>query len=277
MSNGLVPVRFAIVKFVPDPIRDEPINVGVVGVTEDGTETRFLDSLSRLKSVLEDDDVKALSVAIKFLRSSLERSPKSLEQLNEELYGQVRLSTLMGGVAEDPATFLDDQFEIYVASSPTIKKAQMGENKTKIRDRIRKAIGGVGRQSEFFSLKKARVKGAVARHGFDFGAINGHPTLIQAISFQTSEEYALNEAKLLAWATRDTKRVHDDVEIAAVIAPPRQQSDVYDEALRALSSEDTRIVNSATVELDSFVEGLMTPDVRPIPNDWLEVPAVTPA
>lgn len=269
MPSDLAPVRFAVVKFVPDPIRDEPVNVGVVGVTDDGLDYRLLEQLSGLKSVLEGEDIKGLAVALKFLRSSIDRSrDRSLEDLQDLLYGQVRLSELMGGLAEDAQAFLDDQFELYVSGPTPTNKSRIGEDRTKVKEKIRKAIGARGRQSDLFALGKRRVKGNLSSFQFDFGVMNGHATLIHAISFQTREEYALNEAKVLAFAALDTIDAHKDAAIAAVVAPPVEPTSIYDEARRVLESR-ARVFEADEEQLDPFVGDLLAAaNVRPIPDNW---------
>lgn len=269
MPSDLAPVRFAVVKFVPDPIRDEPVNVGVVGVTDDGLDYRLLEQLSGLKSVLEGEDIKGLAVALKFLRSSIDRSrDRSLEDLQDLLYGQVRLSELMGGLAEDAQAFLDDQFELYVSGPTPTNKSRIGEDRTKVKEKIRKAIGARGRQSDLFALGKRRVKGNLSSFQFDFGVMNGHATFIHAISFQTREEYALNEAKVLAFAALDTIDAHKDAAIAAVVAPPVEPTSIYDEARRVLESR-ARVFEADEEQLDPFVGDLLAAaNVRPIPDNW---------
>lgn len=269
MPSDLAPVRFAVVKFVPDPIRDEPVNVGVVGVTDEGLDYRLLEQLSGLKSVLEGEDIKGLAVALKFLRSSIDRSrDRSLEELQELLYGQVRLSELMGGLAEDAQAFLDDQFEFYVSGPTPTNKSRIGEDRTKVKEKIRKAIGARGRQSDLFALGKRKVKGNLSSFQFDFGVMNGHATFIHAISFQTREEYALNEAKVLAFAAWDTIDAHKDAAIAAVVAPPVEPTSIYDEARRVLESR-ARVFEANEAQLDPFVGDLLAAaNVRPIPDNW---------
>jgi hypothetical protein len=270
MPSDLVPIPFAVVKFAADPIRDEPVNVGVVGLTGNGLEARFLDSFSRFKNVLSGEELHAVSVAVKFLRSSLDRSPESsLEHVAESLSGQLRLSDVMGGVSEDVAAFLDDQFEMYVSSSTVQARSRLGEDRKKIKDRIRKVIGGNGRQSELFALAKRRVTGELGNFSFDFGFVNGRATLLHAISFQTREEYALNEAKVLTWAALDTKKRHKDVAIAAVVAPPIERTAAYDEAHRVLASQ-AEVINANDEALEQFVGGILRDNkVTPIPEDWL--------
>jgi hypothetical protein len=272
MPSDLAPVRFSVVKYVSDPVRDEPINIGVVGITDKGIDYRFPDTLSRFKSSLETDDLKDLAVAIKFLRSSLDRTPnKSLEELQALHYGRIRLSELLGGLSENPQGFLDDQYELYVSSLTISNKARSGEDRTKVKERIRKAIGGKGRQSEQFALGRRRVKGKLGQFPFDFGIVNGNTTLLHAISFQTHEDYALNEAKILTWAALDTRAAHDDVQIAAVVAPPVEQTATYEEARRVLESQ-TEVLEANNGELDAFLESILNdPNVRPVSQDWLEV------
>jgi DUF3037 family protein len=268
--SDFVPTPFAVIKFLPDPIRDEPINVGIIGTVEGQLEGRLLSSFGQLRSRLPSEDLKSLELALRFLRSSIDRSPDlSLARLVETQSGQVTFSALMGGLTEDPSSFLDDQFEIYVKSAEVPHRAELGESRTQIRNRIRKFISAIGRDSEPFAIAKKPVRGKYGTHSFDFGFLNGKVTLVQAISFQTQEQYALGEAKILTLSAIDTReRLGDDVDVLAVVSPPREATPYYDEARRILQSKTT------IVDLDSqaeaMVDNIFASDVtvRALPSDY---------
>ncbi|HEV3091200.1 MAG TPA: alkaline phosphatase family protein [Candidatus Cybelea sp.] len=129
--------------------------------------------------------------------------------------------------------------------------------------------GGYSDTIYTYALAKRRVVGKLGQFPFDYGFLNGHATLLHAISFQTREDYSLQEAKVLTWAALDTRKVHNDLRIAAIVVPPLEQTAAYDEARRVLASE-TEVIDANDEALDDFVGGILTaPHVEPIPEDWL--------
>ena len=93
MDTDLTAVQFAVVKFIPDLVRDEPINVGVVGRVEGRLVFRAVPNFSRVRRIAGIEDSAALELGLAFLRSALDRSPEmELAQLINDATGIVRFS-----------------------------------------------------------------------------------------------------------------------------------------------------------------------------------------
>ncbi|HTD37206.1 MAG TPA: DUF3037 domain-containing protein [Candidatus Limnocylindrales bacterium] len=272
--SALVPTQFSVLKFVPDPIRDEPLNVGVVARIDGHYEIRALEAFSRLRSMLDTQDLDSLAAGLKFLRSSLDRThDMALEDLISRYGGQFKFGPLLGALVEDPLEFLDDQFDLYVQPGEIAKRAAETEDRAKIRKQIAMCIAQrYGRSAEFYALRRRRILGATSQHTFDFGFSNGRVTLLKAISFQNQPGYALGEAKLAAFAVMDTREVSKDTRFAAVLAPPKVSSPLLDDAYSVLMKRMDVVIESRQVA-DFLGEVLSAPDVKPISSELRMVPA----
>lgn len=269
----LIPTPFAVVRYTPDVIRNEPINVGVVAEVEGQIRYRLLSSMGRLKAIMDPEEADSLDVALRFLRSSLDREPRrNLPDIVGSYQGQITLSEPLGALTEDPLAFLDDQYEVYVRADSAAQRASQGETRVKMRQRIRQAIASFGKSAETFAISRTPVRGHFQKHAFDFGFVNGQMTLLEAISFQNDPGYALRESKIVALAAIDTKEQYPETLVAAVVAPPVENSDAYQEARAILGSKTKLVENDG--DLESLLQPILTsPDLKPVPNDFLYLSA----
>src|ERR1700676_4195291 len=101
--SGLTPTQFSVLKFVSDPVRDEPVNVAVIARGGERYQIRALEAFSRLRSVLEADDLDSLATGLRFLRSSLDRtSDLNFADLVGRYGGRIKFWTTHGASAGDP-------------------------------------------------------------------------------------------------------------------------------------------------------------------------------
>ncbi len=253
--RDLTPVPFAVIKYCPDPVRDETVNVGVIGYIDGRLEMRTTPRFSRIRSTTGANDTQSLQIALRFLQSEIDRTPKmEIQDLVYNSWGIIRFSEPIGGLADDPREFLEEQYQIYVYDSAPTKASGM-EDRAAIRARVRKAIAAKGRRPEEFAIWKQRVRGKTGKHEFDYGFENGRHTLVRAISLQTSERYALTDARTLSFAVLDTREALDDLHVTAIIAPPDQGDDMERrEALGLIQSHVDRIVMLDHEDADLAIE-----------------------
>jgi hypothetical protein len=269
-----------VVKYLPDPIRDEPINVGVVGNLDGRLVLRMTPKFARVRREAGVSDTSALELGLAFLRSTLDREPSItlVDLVGSMSSGLLRLSEVMGGLADDPWDFIEDQYERYVGDTVTQRTVPATTRRT-IRDHLRSAIARRGADSSRFAISKKRFKGATGRHDFDFGFENGKVTLVRGISLETDEAYALRDARELSFAAIDSHKLEDHIgrmlEVIAVVAPPTEPSGAYDEAYGLVQSNVDRYVlldsPESEIEIGRVLE---SPDVRPLAGSMLAEPLV---
>jgi hypothetical protein len=275
-TADLSPVQFAIVKYVPDPLRDEPVNIGVVGMVAHRLILRSIPKYGRVKRASGVQDTDPLDTALRFLRSALDRSSGvTLTELASSTFGIIRFGEVQGGLTEDPIDFIDDLYERYVGDVVT-PRAQNVTRQT-IRHSVRNAIASKGIDSHMFSIWKRRFQGASGRHEFDFGSENGAVTLLRGISLQTEETYALRDARELSLAAIDSKRMQEridrDVVVIAIVAPSTEPGDAYDEAFGLVISNVDHVAILASDDENSTLNHVFGgPHSRPISRELLVDP-----
>jgi len=275
LSRDVSPVQFAVVKYLPDPIRDEPVNVGVIGSVDGRLVLRMTPKFGRIKREAGISDTSTLEISMFFLRSTLDREPDlSIAELSRSMgSGILRLSDTLGGLADDPWEFIEEQYDRYVGDTVT-QRTNPTTTRLTIRQHLRATLAVRGVDSSRFAISKKRFKGATGRHDFDFGFENGKVTLVRGISLQTDEYYALREAREFSFAAIDSHRLEDrlnqQLEILAVVSPPIESSGAYDEAydLVRQNVDKNVVLDSAESEL-ALSAVLESQDVRPLSASML--------
>lgn len=231
-DDETTPVQFAVVKYVPDTLRDEPMNVGIVARHSDGRIVlRTVPTFGKIRS-LANGNSSTLEVGLKFLRSALDRDPNvDLAELVTRGNGVIRFSDPMGGLAEDEEEFVDEQFDFYCADNVRAR-VQRGPDRRQLRITLRKFISTIGEDASRFDVHKAQVKGKTGGHDIDFGFVNGRVSLIRAVSLQSTDSYILNEARTVSFAATDTRDL--GYSITAFVDVPTTPNDKASEALEMI-------------------------------------------
>jgi hypothetical protein len=220
------PYEFSIVRFVPDPIREERLNIGIAVLTRDGIAAKMLASgqASRLRRLTDRRDFRFLGEQEGSLNSA--RVPKQLSigggedvwtsdmlrNAVDEWGGMVQFTSLRGGLTPSLDGLLDSLFSRYVTVPLRVTRSEPG------RARLRSLAGRTLRSAfvnQFprrnpakYVRRDALVSGQLERHQFDYVLGNGSPLhLVQAFSFNVASGTSLKtELDAAAWAITDVTR-----------------------------------------------------------------------
>lgn len=227
--------RYSVVRYVPDPLREEYINIGVVLTTDDGSfsDCRFLQNWKRPRDFAHRDVTFLKDVAADFgvrvnrqpqLLDSGATNSLSLHRLAEEWQNVVRLSTPRTSVASDPARLLDELYVQYVA--PVQGRTNRGRDKRHAvrlaRDELRQAL------AERDALEQVSISQNEVFHGqadfHEFGLIvrNGKPLAgVEALSFELPPSRDIDkDIESTAWAIRDVRDRYPEMLLSVVMLPP---------------------------------------------------------
>jgi hypothetical protein len=273
---------YSVVKFVPDPVRGEFINVGAIVGSDETCEwqLRMTGITKRARSL---DDKRLLPLVLTFgdsigrtlddftdaietgRQASVEISEEWLVRLYEDSRNVIQLSPpapIAAGDVEAAMAIIFDQFIVESQGA-----TRMYDNKTAALSAMRKAYiaRGLSKGQDF--KERAMVKGAVHSERFDFSVLNGRVVqLVQAWSFQNPDQDAhAKNVKAWAWTVEDLRshgghvivpdakryiQVARDVTIEALYVPPLQenQESVFEEALNAFGKINVRAVSMAEVD-----------------------------
>jgi hypothetical protein len=250
MAEGSDTFVYSVVRFVPHPIRDEAINVGVVLVSPSGEHVlhRFTRAFrSRLSVLAPDVDPRMVERALSDFQArfpgDLAQAPlgsearplteDALRQLSTSYGYQVRFTPPRPVAVEEPERSLAQLFDEYVGPI-TSGEAGGVPGRAKVRRRVLRRLRD-------WSVPRDRVierPKIPVRHGsntLDIGierAANDLAVAVEPISFSISAtEEIVRQRDHVAWVAADADRSASDFIICAVLGEPSVQNrDIFVES-----------------------------------------------
>ncbi len=256
---------FTIVQYVPDPLADERMNVGVIVVENGRIEGRFLRQWNRVRTFGGED--------VAFLRDFAERvnqwtpehpeipglaagvrlDEKGLQDIVGRWHNSIQFTPLKASLsAKDD--LLDQLSTRYLKHAP--------RKRTGYRDR-RKAAQIVFRELEEAFLpvlsaepnarinRNALIPGKLDEHQFDVSIENGRPYLAaHGLSFEGPHSKDLeNEIDATAWSIDDVKTANRSLDLAVVVLPPKSaKSKTFLRAVRVFEGLKAEVIEEPEAE-----------------------------
>jgi hypothetical protein len=219
--------EFQLIRYVPDPVRNEFVNIGVLLRASAGEQSvlRFTRDWARVLCLDPDADTQmfeALEIEIgQRLRSQPADHPKPIMALLEgSLSNGVQITETKGHLAESFVSAVEDLMRLYV-DSPRRERQQRRGGRAAIVAAMRTQFEAAG----VWTLMRKHIAAAnYTQPGdslrIDCGYRNGVVKMFQAVSL----EGGVDEAKLLAFAApalcAGVKRVDQaKLELTAIIEP----------------------------------------------------------
>ncbi len=234
---GRVECEFALIRYVPDPVKGEFANIGVV-LRETGagavTAIRFTRNWSRVRCLDPQADVDLLEALEAELaeRLAAESSPRLLTEvrgngkpvldvLRDSLSNSLQITDLRGTLAESLPAEMEQLLRMYVEplKAPAAKRVMSG--RTALAGRMRDAFERAG----VWQLMRKRVPareytGAGDTLKLDCGYRNGRVRLFHAVSLESETETAKGLAFSGAALREGVERVEGTgLELTAVVEP----------------------------------------------------------
>lgn len=273
---------YSVVRFVPDTVRGEFVNVGVLAGSDESSEwdIRTVGNQKRARSLDEkgllglvwsfvDDIGREVDRHTEAVQKSLFDSTGSkiseewLTELSQQSRNVVQFSTPAVIVAGDIDEALNDLFEQFIVD-PESRRFTFKKKHVALAA-VRRAYREAGLRPQEHFEEGANVKGQHHKERFDFVVANGRAVqLAQTWSFQVPNQEDLTEqVKAWAWTVGDirhhggtaetaTRRIEvpHDVDIEVVYVPPANGGPrvALNEALAAFQEINVRSVeaNQAT-------------------------------
>jgi hypothetical protein len=255
-----VPCEFFLIRYVPDVVKGEFTNIGVVlrEAAGDGVSlVRFTRDWSRVRCMDADADIGLLEglegeIASRLAMGVSERDPKAvMDVLEDSLSNSVQMSPVGACLAENVATEMELLMRMYVEPLKVVK--------TRVKTG-RAAIAGAMR-TEFeragvWGSMRKRINAAMyTRPGDPMRIDCGYRAkefvrMFQAISLEGDVEGAKGLAYSASGLRDGVARVEGaSLELTAVVEPLREMSDLEDEAMEryrfgveAMEREAIRVV-----------------------------------
>jgi hypothetical protein len=257
-----VPSYYSIVQYVPDPVADERVNVGVIAFGEGAIHSRFIRNWSRVEAFGGQD--------IAFLRTFADKvahwSPPQVEIPGLEMGVRVsaddfrRLAgTWINSIqfTEPKASLLSPEDALH--ASLRFLREPITKTRT-FRDR-RVAIGLAFRELQEALMKRAgppaakavdryfKVQGTLDEHRFDVAIHNGKPLLAaHCISFEGPTTRELEkEIDAAAWSIDDTRSAFPKLSLGVVTLSPKGKSKTYERAVHVFEGLHAVVISEHQV------------------------------
>lgn len=267
--------QYAVIRYVPDVVRDEAINVGVIvrEVSGEQFDFRFLPRAATIRRLWPEADQNLVKHFEKILAwmtvgsqpSLLEEPSQGLPNIGHpadreffararsEFNGTLQLSLERGILKESLRDALNWTYAKFVAEPQPVRRPINYQSLAPFRARARlwsaferKSLLGPGRVQKQFV-----VEGRHAPWTFDLGYRNGVLNLINSLSLDASEEANLGRALVFKGMIEDIGAKHDAehrvLGIAVVDTHPAHPSPGSDQAQQMLHDADIDVVPLANL------------------------------
>src|SRR5438128_444999 len=161
--------EFFLLRYVPDAVKNEFVNIGVVLTSPDGAaEFRMTKDWSRVQSLDPAADLDMLTAVERELRSRLTsgRDDRAaiMKKLDDSFSNLLQISEKKACLAENPHAEADVLAKLYLQSARHEKSAREAGARTRIFNRMRSAFDHAGVWNDVRMWKKIPV-GELAANG----------------------------------------------------------------------------------------------------------------
>jgi hypothetical protein len=248
-----------LIRYVPDAIKDEFVNIGVLLLNGDSADLRFTRDWRRVRCLDPAADIEMLEALEADLRQQLTSGVLDratlLTKLQEHLSNGLQLTAAKGCLAEDPAQELQSLAQMYLE-----RRVWRGSPTREGRALIVRQMRDTFEQAGIWALMKKKIAVAQYTHKGDPLKIdcgyrpNGVIKMFHAVSLDSD----VDAAKVLAFTYPDIRdgiaRVEKaKSELTAIVEPDLDRSD--EAILFALATlERSAIAVATTAELPAIAE-----------------------
>lgn len=257
-----VPCEFFLIRYVPDVVKGEFVNIGVLLREAAGTgvrapEIRFTRDWSRLRCLHADADLALLEgleqeIAERLREGTSEREPKTvLELLEDSLSNSLQMTGPRATLAENAATEIEQLMRMYVDPLRGPRVREKGG-----RARLQTAMRTEFERAGVWGLMRKRIAAATYTQTGDPLKIdcgyrpNGTVKMFHAVSLAGDVELAKGLAFSAPQLRAGVERVEGArVEIAAVVEPLRtvgeadsEEGERYRFGVETMERQEIRVV-----------------------------------
>lgn len=217
---------YTVVRFVPNPVASECVNVGIVSADESGAFFEFIPNLSRVRAFAKD--VNGHGDAIRNLERFLDEfpdqaetlTPEGLSKLAEVWTNFVQFSPLRP--SKRPAEELLGQM---VPVFLTIREAAQNERRARriasnvAQSALTNAVIAHRPGEDLKVLKNYEIQGDIAPHKYDVSLVNHVPRLgVSGISLELKTQNQIEaDINKVGYRMLDTRKAGLDMPLAVVV------------------------------------------------------------
>jgi hypothetical protein len=234
-----MPAYYSVIQYVPDPVIDERMNVGVLVYNEHRMLVRFVEDWKRVQAFGDRDVGFLRDFANDLGRVAAGRDASSLDgakvqEMASRWMNSIQLTQPRGSILEIDDLFIDISTRFLRGAKITRRRARDRRAAVKLaRDAITMAFRrrGVVRTEQHLS-RELTLEGRIESHTFEIGISNGNlRAAIDALSFEGTDEEATNrDLRATAWSFGDVHTVNPNLQLSVVVLTKDQMSPIFQRA-----------------------------------------------
>jgi hypothetical protein len=239
---------FTVVQYVPDPVRDERINIGVIVFGDGHVKSRFVDNWNRVRAFGEE----SINYVLKFANEADRLDEATIRRIAATWHHSMQLTQPAGSLLS-PDKLLVDVANRYLRDWTCQGKPYRGRLKavTLARSTVREAVASLlGPKAKRLVKNNLLLRGPHGDHEFDVGAENGRPYFAaRALSFEGPESGALlRQIESTAWTLEDVREEDKEVPLAVVVLPPKNDhSELFRQAVQIFDKFEAAVVEESAL------------------------------
>jgi hypothetical protein len=244
--------EFALIRYVPDVVKGEFTNIGVVLRAEGAeAEVRFTRDWTRVRCMDAGADVELLESMESEIAARLRATEAKpvMALLEDTMSNIVQLSELRGTLAESLAAEMDTLMRMYVEPLKLTERTRRISGRAAIAGQMRTQFERAG----VWRLMRKRIRAAEYTQAgdpsrIDCGYRNGVVKMFQAVSLENDVEAAKSLAYSAQALREGVRRVESaELELTAIVEPIATvaDEDPYRFGVRAMEREAIRVMTVA--------------------------------
>ena len=252
MADSLKELEFFLLRYVPDVVKEEFVNVGLVLLEPNGyADVKFTNDFRRVKCLDPAADIEVLQALEQEIRARIKDAgpdrDKIINKLKDSFSSTLQISASKAVLAESPQKEIELLARMYLESPARERETRAARGRQAILQRMQSAFEaeGVWNDSRFFKNRRvAKYTRAGDPLKIDCGYTNGVVKLFHAVSLDTDSDsakvLAFSFPQLVEGIARVAKK---KTELTAVTEDaPDQQDGLTAFALDTLSRSKIKVV-----------------------------------
>lgn len=252
--------RYSVIQYVPDPVTDERINIGVLVLGVDYVRAKFLKKWGRVSRFSPSSDIS-------FLEEFADRFQYQVNEGQLELYAEntdpsefisevagkcmnsIQFTELRGSLI--PADRLLEDVTARFLFEPKARERARGKRSATslLRKGIHKVLKSeIGSKVDEALAVNVTLQGEHDHHKADIGVRNGHWIAAgYGLSFEVKTDLQ-KDIDATAWAIDDLRKQSPELQVGIMTIPPRrEQEDTFRRAKRIFESLSATVLSEKTV------------------------------
>jgi hypothetical protein len=267
-----MPSFYTVVQYVPDPVADERINIGVIAYSGATVRSQFLAEWKRVQHFGGEDVDFLKDFARRFQRAISRQTDgfpapggiidsSSLERMIGSWHNSIQFTAPRASLHDSNALlreavqrFLSEPVRVAEVSRLRDQRAARDIAVSRVRGAVKQLVGDV---AESLTRQRFLIDGDKAPHKFAVAVANGVPYLAaQAASLERGiTPQLVTGLDAIAWSVADTRAHHAALPLGVLLLPARNSSPHFRE-IDEFQTERTHLYQElgATVLLEDQIE-----------------------